>query len=181
MSDFMAAYIRLGGIVPRQLVEPLCLALTRQKLSLQWGEARFAPASGEELLEVRTKVEGADVLQLCDDDAPWGEFRDLEKFLIEHSIGFDRFHEAKCDTNARLTQFRPGVKPIDFYTAVEGHVVVPLRDVHYLRDDLHEVRDLLQQKQFEQGEHKLQTALANLARRVKEPFPPLASLVIATD
>jgi hypothetical protein len=150
--------------------------ISYEQLALDWGETHFAPVSAQELLEVRTNVYGADVLQLYDDDACWGEFADLEKFLIEQGIAFDRHHEAKFDINARLTQFRPESGRHDFNTSVEGHVVVPLRDVQYLRDDLHQVRDLLQKKRFGQAEHKLQEALDSLAGRVKEPAPPLTSL-----
>ena len=176
MSDHIAAYIRIGGTVPKRLVEPLCRVITQEQLALDWGEAHFSPSSGQELLEVRTNVYGADVLQLYDDDARWGEFADLEKFLIEHGIGFDRFHEAKFDINARLTQFRPGSGRHDFNTTVEGHVVVPLQDVHYLRDDLHKVQQCLQKQQVSQGRQQLQAALDSLARRVHDPAPPLPSL-----
>src|SRR5829696_6668807 len=84
MSDYIAAYIRIGGTIPRRLVAELCRAITYEQLALDWGEAHFAPATAQELLEVRTNVYGADVLQLYDDDARWGEFADLEKFLIDH-------------------------------------------------------------------------------------------------
>jgi hypothetical protein len=176
MSDYIAAYIRIGGTVSKQLVPELCRAITQQRLALEWGETHFAPTSAGELLEVRTSVSGADVLQLCDDDACWGEFAELEKFLIDHGIGFDRLHEAKFDINARLTQFRPDSGQHDFQTTVEGHVVVPLQDVQHLRDDLVQVRDILQSNQFDLAREKLQATLDNLAGRVKELAPPLSSL-----
>jgi hypothetical protein len=176
MSDHIASYIRIGGTIPKRLVAELCRAITYEQLALDWGEAHFAPTSVQELLEVRTSIEGADVLQLYDDDARWGEFADLEKFLIEQGISFDRLHEAKFDINARLTQFRPESGRHDFNTTVEGHVVVALRDVQYLRDDLHQVRESLQKQELERAQQQLQAALDSLARRVKEPAPPLSSL-----
>lgn len=181
MSDYIAAYIRIGGAVPQRLVDPLCKAIAQQHLSLDWGDARFVPTGAEDLLDVRTNVYGADVLQLYNDDAPWGEFMDLEKFLVENGIGFDRFHEAKFDTNARLTQFRPGGKRVDFNTSVEGHVVVPLRDVQHLRDELQKVHALLQKKRHEQGAQTLQDALESLATRLVEPSPPLPALEIVAE
>lgn len=45
------------------------------QLALDWGEAHLSPSSGQELLEVRTNVYGADVLQLYDDDARWASLR----------------------------------------------------------------------------------------------------------
>lgn len=181
MSEQISAYITIGGTIPQRLVEPLCAAITQQKASLNWGEAHFAPTCAEDLLEVRTSVYGAEVLQHYDDEANWGEFMALEKFFVEHGIGFDRYHDAKFDTNARLTQFRPGGKRVDFNTSVEGHVVVPLRDLQYLRDELHKVRGHLQRKQYERGEQKLQDALESLARRVVEPSPPLPALEVAAE
>lgn len=176
MSDPIAAYIRVGGTIPKRLVESLCLAIAQEEASLDWGEAHFSPAGIEDLLENRRSVDDAYVLTLYDDNARWGEFAALEKFLIEHGVAFDRHHEAKFDVNARLTQFRPESGRYDFNTTVEGHVVVPLRDLHYLRDDLQQVRGRLQAGDSQGGLQRLQEALESLARRVRDPAPPLSSL-----
>jgi hypothetical protein len=42
MSDHIAAYIRIGGTIPKRLVTELCRAITHEQLALAWGEAHFA-------------------------------------------------------------------------------------------------------------------------------------------
>lgn len=181
MSDHFAASITIGGPIPQRLVEPLCQAIAQERLSLEWGDAPFKPASAQDLLDACTNIHAADVLQLCDEHAPWGEFVDLEKFLIAQGIAFDRSHEAKFDVNARLSQFRAGGKLISFNTSVEGHVVVPLRDALCLRNDVRKACELLAKKRSEPAERKLQSALEGFARLVVEPAAPLSALQIVAD
>lgn len=125
MADYMTAQITIGGGLPRRLVPGLCAAITKEGLSLEWGEARFCPQSAQELLEVRCEVDGRLYLRLCDDDAAYGEFDQLEAFLFRHGIPYDRQSEGKYEYDPVVVFFRPPHDPVALLATSAGRVVTP--------------------------------------------------------
>jgi len=128
MSEYMAAEIWIGGPIPQRLVPQLCRAISGQGASLDWGDAHFAPAGAADLLEGCLDGE-TPLLHLCEDQARWGEFRELEEFLVRRRICFRRRSEAKAGYDAELVEFRPGIGRVLYPTDSSGRPFVPLADL----------------------------------------------------
>ena len=129
MSDRMAAEIWIGGGVPKRLVPQLCGAICSEGTSLGWDEALFAPGNAAELLEACRDQDGVRLLHLCNVEACWGEFGELEEFLVQRRIGFRRRSEARYEHDAQIIEFRPGIGPVRYPTDSSGKPYVPLTDL----------------------------------------------------
>jgi hypothetical protein len=105
MADRMACEIWIGGTIPRALAENLCAVVRDAGASLEWGGGMFVPESIEELLEAN---DGGH-LHLYDDERAWGEFTDLEEFLWEHRIPYDRQTASRYEYDAEEAIYRPGI------------------------------------------------------------------------
>jgi hypothetical protein len=69
MSEPIPACLSIGGPISRRFVQPLCQAIANAGVSLDWGDARFRPHSGDDLLDACREEDGKVVLLLCDDEA----------------------------------------------------------------------------------------------------------------
>ena len=117
MSDRMAGEIRVGGKISLAVVPQLCDAITREGVSTEWGGGHFRPATTEELLAaVQPHSDQVPLLCLYDDDAAWGEFASLERFLEEHQIAFTRFSEGKYEYEPEMVAYRPSSGRIELLT-----------------------------------------------------------------
>jgi hypothetical protein len=104
MADRMACEIWIGGTLSPALAEELCAVVRDTGASLEWGGGAFAPDNIAELL--RANDDGH--LHLYDDERSWGEFEDLEEFLREHKIPYDRQTASKYEYDAEKAVYRPG-------------------------------------------------------------------------
>jgi hypothetical protein len=105
MADRMPAKLTIGGPIPRSLVKDLCEKIRGESVSLDWDEELFEPASEADLQEALEDGR----LVLCDSEAIWGRFNDLERFLDRSHIAYDRHNSAKYDNEAELIRHRPGL------------------------------------------------------------------------
>jgi hypothetical protein len=163
MSDYLAAQITIGGCISRALAPRLCKLVQAAGLLLDWEEP-FAPETAEDLLAGRRAIDGEWALQLTDLDAPYGAFPDLEIFLTQHEIPFDRQSDPGHGYDGALVIYRPGAGPTQFVATSSGEPAIQLQPVWHLEvrvRDLarlvgqaprRELRDLLRQilKQFEE-------------------------------
>jgi hypothetical protein len=129
MADYMPGEILIGGPIRADLVPSLCQAITAQGVARDWNDADFFPESGEELLAAREDIQGVLLLHLCDVEASFGQFAELETFLEEHGISFRRRSDAKYEFDAELVEFRPGIGQVRFLTNASGKPFVPLADL----------------------------------------------------
>ena len=106
MSAHYAAWIRIGGRVKRSKVEQLLKAIREASVSLEWGDAPFAPQTGDDLLAARQ--DGC--LWFCDDQAIWGEFPEIEAACRKLKLGYTRHTEGACDCDAELVDSRPRMR-----------------------------------------------------------------------
>lgn len=106
MSERMSAWIQIGGKVPRSKAEELCTAISSARVSLEWGDATFEPKSPEELLSVRKD----DRLCLCDNEASWGEFTELEETCRELGLPYTRCSDSNGTYDAERVDWRPGME-----------------------------------------------------------------------
>jgi hypothetical protein len=72
-------------------------AICEERLSFDWGDTCFDPESAEDLIEACDERDGVRLLCLCDDQASYGQFSTLEKYLVEAGICYRRHSDATCD------------------------------------------------------------------------------------
>ena len=106
MSSRFCASIRIGGQINRSKVEPLLKAIREAAASLEWGDTPFLPKNAIELVEAW----GEAWLQLCDEQADYGEFPELEAACRKLGLSYSRHGEASFDCDAELAGWRPGMK-----------------------------------------------------------------------
>jgi len=106
MSSRFCASIRIGGQIQRPKVEHLLRVIREAALSLEWGDAPFLPEDANELMEAR----GDKHLWLCDEQANYGEFPELETACRKLKLAYSRHSEASFDCDAELADWRSGMK-----------------------------------------------------------------------
>ncbi len=126
MSDYMAAEIWIGGRIPAALVPNLCLAISRECAGIEWGDCKFSPTTADALRPAIREHDGVPALWLCDDQARWGQFEELEAFLVTHGIQFRRRSDGKFDSDPEIVEFRAGTGLVHFATNSSGEPLVPL-------------------------------------------------------
>jgi hypothetical protein len=171
MSDYLAAQITLGGCISRALVPRLCKLIDQAGLMLDWEEP-FAPQSAEELLAARRTIDGEWLLQLSDDDAPYGAFCDLEAFLVKHEIPFDRQSDAGHGYDGRLVTYRPDTGLTPWLASSDGQPAVPAWPLWEALDALHSLSRQISRSPRPILQDKLQRILSGLAEAV--PVRPSA-------
>lgn len=107
MGSYSSASITIGGRVPAAAVAGLCDAVSEAYVALDWDGDDFKPAVGADLLG---PVNAEGVLHLVTHDAANGRFDDLEKFLVEHRIPFNRSTDPVDDGGGERVEYRPGQK-----------------------------------------------------------------------
>lgn len=106
MSERFAAWIQIGGKVPRFKIKQLTKAIAAAGVSLEWGDALFTPNTPEELLASRKDG----YLWLCDDEASWGQFPELETTCRKLELPYTRCCDGGCSYDAERVDWRPGIK-----------------------------------------------------------------------
>ena len=106
MSDRFSAYIMIGGRLPKRQVPDLLKAITNAGVSFEWGECILQPTTEAELLQAQHKGK----LFLCDTEARYGEFPELEQVCRTLGLAYTRYSEGKYEYDAILVDFRPGMK-----------------------------------------------------------------------
>ncbi|HEY3963619.1 MAG TPA: hypothetical protein VGM05_03615 [Planctomycetaceae bacterium] len=167
MSDRMAAEIWIGGRIPKRLVPQLCGTICTEGISLDWDESLFAPNNAADLLEGCGDEGGTRLLHLCNVEACWGEFGELEEFLVRRKISFRRRSEAKYEHDAQIVEFRPGIEPVRYPTDSSGKPYVPLADLIHAATQLDRAVESAGGKSATQ----LLSRLRDVRRLVKNSLP----------
>ena len=168
MSDRIATEIRIGGQVKRDLVPALLEAIEREGLEADWDVAMPRLGTEEDLSKHLSK-DG--VLRFCASYAVWGSLPDLETFLVENGIAFDRHHGPYADYSGETRRYRPGVKePIAYLADDGGNFLIEATAVKDVRHCLKSTR----------GKRGVRGALRKLDRLLAgTDIPDLAPFLIA--
>lgn len=169
MADYFPGAIQIGGSVSRAVATQLANAITEARVSLDWGGATFAPSTSDDLqaaVDAETKV-----LQLYDDQARYGAFWDLERWLEAHGVTFVRTSDARYEFDGEVVSFRPGVGLVTHTATQDGSPTVML-------DKLLPVRELLLSALAERSPEKVRAALAALDAAIGPAVPTLSPLII---
>lgn len=132
MSERYSAWIKIGGSIERTKVESLLKAIERSGATLDWGDAPFVPEGPEDLLAVCE--EGR--LRLCDVEACFGEFEELEATCQSLELSYQRYTEASCGEDPILVDWRPGMSEPTVRTASNSNGDLVLVPEHVVREAL---------------------------------------------
>jgi hypothetical protein len=125
MSEHLPAEIKIGGKVRRSVAAALCEVIVGEGVALDWGEGRFRPQTVNELLAARNDdSDDVPLLRLCDDQASWGEFDDLERFLRDNDIAYIRHSDGKYDLDSEGAAFHPDTGLVQWLTDHNRNPVV---------------------------------------------------------
>jgi hypothetical protein len=99
MGDYFAGDIEIGGKISRKDLNELIEKILEGGLKKDYN---FLYTRGELVEAFATQKS----VSLCDDQAKYGEFPELEAWLIEHKIPFDRHSDARYEYDAVNTYCR---------------------------------------------------------------------------
>ncbi len=128
MSDRMCGCITIGGQLDRANLPVLLRVITESGVSLEWGDAHFAPTDADELLAARKNER----LWLCDDQAAYGAFPDIDDTCRVLGLAYLRHAEGKYEHDAEIANWLPGMaEPLARVgsNSNESAVFVPLERV----------------------------------------------------
>lgn len=162
MADYFWGEIEIGGPVPLSLVERL-LGEIGQHVDRDSIGTRFTAADPASLLAQLDENTG--LLHLVNEQARYGQFEELEEFLRNHEIAYDRRSFGKYEFTPEEARFRPGMD--EPAVRLLTHDDTPVADWR----DVHEARKLLE------GGHA-KAALAKLCQVLGPEVPPLAPFEI---
>jgi len=132
MADRFTAEIRIGGKVKRARIPALIQAINAEQLQQEWGKALPEITTEDQLLSHRNEK---GVLWFCNEEQAWGQFEDLEEFLRESGIPFNRGHDPRYDSDGELALFRPGMKEPRYCVAdASGALMVAVEKIQNIRD-----------------------------------------------
>ena len=152
MSDRFHASLEIGGPISPHLLPDLVSAL--QTCGLLYGADK-----------ITTFVNEQGVLRFEDDQAPYGQFPDLEDWLERNGIEFDRHSSGWFDTLPVSRHFRRDLGLVDKPRDGEGHALV-------VRDEV--VKAM-------QAHTSLNDFRAALKRIVGPDIPPLQPVNLPLD
>jgi len=163
MADRYPTKIRIGGPVRRKAVPALIRAINAEELQSDWGSCLPDITSEEQLLE---QVEDGH-LTFCDEERAWGEFADLERFLVQESIPFNRWHAPRYEYDGELVQFRTGMQAPASAAVSDNEVVV------INAPEIQRIREILKNAQNMEDVRKAIDELNELCLEADiEPLPP---------
>jgi len=139
MADRYPTKIRIGGPTKRERLAALIRAIKAEGLQSDWGSSLPDITSEEQLLE---HIEDGH-LTYCDEERAWGEFADLEHFLVQESIPFNRWHAPRYEYDGELAQFRTGMEtPATAAVNDNEDIVINAPEIQRIRDILKNAQNM---------------------------------------
>jgi hypothetical protein len=174
MSDRISAEIWIGGNIPEAIVPDLCAAITDEGVALEWAESSFQPKTvGDLRTSLRENDKHVRLLWLCDDQASWGQFENLERFLREHQIPFTRRTEGRYEYDPEIVEYRPVYGAITLAANHAGQPTVVAADLEPVEHLLDVAIKLAETDSGANIVSLMQTALKLLREQLPRPLPPL--------
>lgn len=126
MSDRFPAEITIGGTIPRRLLDELAGMIASEGVSLDWQYALDTAA-------VRAAIEAAaskgKTVRFTDDEACFGQFDDLENWLTNRGIDFDRHGDARYEYDGENAYGRGRKRPVIINADQSGKDLVRAEEV----------------------------------------------------
>lgn len=150
MSDRFPGEIYIGGKIPESRIFGLIQAINQQQCSSDWGDRviKIQVTEGDvesckrELLRLvilkddyLSQSQGEGWLHLCDDQARYGEFEEIENYCENHHISYSRISSCSFGYDAERKEYRPGMSEPQIITSNQnGDAVVPVTSIKMLLD-----------------------------------------------
>lgn len=150
MADHMRAELMIGGPVPRRLIPELVRVVKTEYLTVD--DDCFDADDEEEILGFVDNQDG--LLCLANEEARYGAFNELETFLVENEIAFDRCSWPKYEFGGSIRSYRPtlDMNVEDYWNEHLGRIVA--------RHELVPVLLLLESSKPDEARELLEKALA---------------------
>jgi hypothetical protein len=178
MAERVAAQIWIGGRLSAEDADELCGVIDTEGVSLDWGDGPFCPSTSQDLLQARAQHDDSRVLRLCDDQASWGEFDELESFLQAHAIPYTRHGDGGGDYNGEIVEYRPGTDPVCIPVDTNGNPVVDVEVVRGVAKALDTAIDQLDAGAVCKAALRLKRARKSLRKQLPPDISALPSLEI---
>ena len=130
MADYFPANIRIGGPIPRTILNDLISTILAEGASC---DDYGGPEYNRD--ELRKDMREGVTVPLFNDRACCGQFKDLEAFLVKHGIHFDRHSDSYREFNAENVFYRGGPECVVMLADQDGHNLVRCCDVLEILDD----------------------------------------------
>ena len=121
MADRFPGDITIGSNIPLRLLDLLSEVIAEEVVSIGW-QYRLDKAS------IRQAIENAaarkETVQFTDDQAAYGQFDELEGFLIKHRIHFNRHSDARYEYDAENVYYRGRGRPVTMLSTQDSNDVV---------------------------------------------------------
>jgi hypothetical protein len=165
MADRFAGEITIGGEVPAALLEDfLGEAMSTGALVGDYDGSPFAAKTAEEL---RQALDEKGHLKLVDAEANCGMFEELEGFLCEHDIPFDRHSDAQYQFDGENAVFRSGMQcPLIMLCDKSGDSMVFMDQIRPI------AKELARLATAKMAKDKLVKAVAKAGRKLNKLLPP---------
>ncbi len=181
MADTISAHICLGGRIPRALVPDLCQIIRNLGVGLDWDQGLFQPLAEADLQTACTESGTAIPLRLCDHDASWGEFAELQEFLVKQQLPFDRYHDSKYEFSSELLCFRPDMGSFRFLTDADERIVVPAEHLAPAVELLNRAQRHLHRGEVPVAQALVRECLTILKEQLPASLPDVPPLEIVAD
>ena len=160
MADRFPASITIGGRIPRRLLYELAGVIATQGVCADWGDRYLEKA--EIARDIRKAAEKGETVRFVNDQAVCGEFDDLESWLTDHGIDFDRHNDARYEYDSQNVYGRGCKSTVVFNSNQNGATLVYVEDIRGVLDD----------------RAKPEQKLARIAKLIELP-PALGPIVLA--
>ena len=110
------------------------------------------------------------MLWLTDDQARWGQFEELDCFLRDNKIPYDRHSTGKYDYDADTASFRPDIGLYTWPTNMEGQPVVAGSTLQKIEKKMAALVKSLQCGRV--PPEKIAPRVENLLKRLRKTLPP---------
>ncbi|NQT37234.1 MAG: hypothetical protein HQ581_07080 [Planctomycetes bacterium] len=178
MAERVAAQIWIGGRLSAEDADELRGVIDTEGVSLDWGDGPFRPSTSRDLLQARAQHDDSRVLRLCDDQASWGEFDQLESFLQAHAIPYTRHGDGGGSYNGEIVEYRPGTDPVCIPVDTNGNPIVDVEVVRRVAKALDTAIEQLDAGAVRKAASRLKRARKSLRKQLPPDVPPLPSLEI---
>ena len=125
--------------------------------------------------ELRQALDENGHLFLVNDQARYGMFEELEDFLCEHDIPYDRHSDARFEWDAENVTFRPGMeRPLEMPSNKDGDTLLRMDQIRPLAKELARLATAkLTKGKILAVVRKASRKLNKLLPPEVEPLPPL--------
>jgi len=109
MSDHFPGEITIGGGIPRRLLDELAGMIASEGVGLDW---QYTLDKAAVKAAIEAAADRGETVRFTDDEACCGQFEDLENWLTNHGIDFDRHSDARYEYDGENAHGRGRKRPV---------------------------------------------------------------------